>query len=126
MKRRIHWSLFLPSALALAAAAGLCVLLWMQQDAFEESFLKLAKHDIRLLTQDATDELSALLENDDFEAVRQYAEDVRHAGIRVIVLDSAGKVIVNAGDRRKNKESLRREFVETLIERASLILFLFR
>ena len=47
MKRRIHWSLFLPSALALAAA-GLCVLLWMQQDAFEESFLKLADHVVQL------------------------------------------------------------------------------
>lgn len=45
------------------------MLLW-EADAFEYSFLKVARHDIRLRTEDVTDELAAFLRDGNLKAVR--------------------------------------------------------
>ena len=113
MKRTLA-SAFLPSALAFAAAAGLCVLLLLEASSFEDSFLKMARMDIRSETEHVTEDLSKLLKAGDFESVRAYADDIRHAGTRITVLDLKGNVIADVGKHVRSERTRHKEFVETL------------
>ena len=89
------------------------MLLW-EADAFEYSFLKVARHDIRLRTEDVTGELAAFLKDGDLKAVREYAEDSRHDGVRVTVFDATGKTLVDAGKHERSASVRYKEFVDTL------------
>ena len=79
MRIRLPASAFIPSALAFVAAVGMGVILVVAAESFEGSFLKMARHDIRIQTEEAIGEFSAYLKAGNLKAVREYAEDVRPA-----------------------------------------------
>lgn len=120
MKVKSHPVSFALSLFAFVVAAGLCALLMWEADAFEYSFLKVARHDMRLRTEDATDELSAFLKAGNLQAVREYAEDSRHDGVRVTVLDATGRPLVEAGKPDRSVSARRKEFADTLANGESL------
>ena len=114
MKNKSHRVSLVLSLMAFSAAAGFCALLLWEADAFEYSFLKVARHDIRLRTEDVTDELSVFLKSGNLAAVREYAEDSHHDGVRVTVFDAMGRALVDAGRPDRSASARHREFVDTL------------